>query len=76
LFDARARLVEGPGEEGRFVAFVRLVRDDGSNAARSRRVTIGLAGVAFVADDGARPNVGSDVDENVEMTRIRGFAAG
>ena len=50
--------------------------DDGSDAARSRGVPIGLAGVAFVADDGARPNVGSDVDENVEVTRVGGFAAG
>jgi hypothetical protein len=76
LLDTRAGLVEGAGEEGRLVLFVGLVRNDGSDAARPRRFAIGLAGVAFVADDGARLNVGADVEQNVEMTRVGGFAAG
>ena len=76
MLDARARLIEGACEEGWFVAFVGLVRNDGSDATLPRRLAVGLAGVAFVADDGARPNVGSDVDENVEVTRVGGFAAG
>ena len=48
LLDARAGFVEGAGEEGWLVLFVGLVGDDGSDAARSRGVPIGLAGVAFV----------------------------
>ena len=51
------------------------MRNDGSYAARPSRFAVGFAGVAFVADDGARPNVGSDVEQNVEVTRVGGFAA-
>ena len=50
--------------------------DDGSDAARSRGVPVGLAGVAFVADDGARLNVGSDVEQGFEVTPVGGFATG
>ena len=50
--------------------------DDGSNAACSRGVPVGLAGVAFVADDGAGLNVGPDTEQSFEMTPIEGFAAG
>ena len=50
--------------------------DHGSNAARSGGVPVGLAGVAFVADDGARLNVGPDVEQGFEVTPVEGFAAG
>ena len=53
LFYAGAGLVEGACEEGWLVLFVGLVGDDGSDAARFCGVPIGLAGAAFVADDGA-----------------------
>ena len=76
MFDARAGLVEGAGEEGWPVLFVGLVRDDRSDAARSRGIPVGLAGVAFIADDGARPKVGSDVEQGFEATPVEGFAAG
>ncbi len=56
-------LVEGSGEEGRLVFFVGLVRDDRRDAARPCRLAVGLAGVAFVADGGARLNVGPDVEQ-------------
>ena len=49
--------------------------DDGSDAARSRSVPVGFAGVAFVADDGARLNVRSDVEQGLEVTPVGGFAA-
>ena len=49
--------------------------DDRSDAARPRRFAIGLAGVGLVADDGARLNVGADVEQNVELPRVRGLAA-
>jgi hypothetical protein len=52
------------------------VGDDGSDAARSRGVPIGLAGVAFVADDGAGLNVGPDIEQGFEVTPVEGFAAG
>jgi len=76
LLDAGAGLVEGAGEEGWPFLFVGLVGDDGSDAACSRDVSVGLAGVAFVADDGAGLNVGSDVEQGLEVTPIGGFAAG
>ena len=44
--------------------------DDGSDAARSRAVPIGLAGVAFVADDGAPLNVGPYVEQGFEATPV------
>lgn len=50
--------------------------DDGSDAARSRGVPVGLAGVAFIADDGAWLNVGSDVEQGFEVPPVEGFAAG
>jgi hypothetical protein len=46
-FDARAGFVEAACEEGWFVLFVGPVGNDGSDAARSRGVPIGLAGVAL-----------------------------
>ena len=52
------------------------MRDDWSDAARSCGVPIGLAGVALVADDGARLNVGPDVEQGFEVTPVEGFAAG
>ena len=76
LLDAGAGLVEGACEEGWLVLFVGLVGNDGSDAARSRGVPIGLAGVAFVADDSARANVGSDVEQGFEVTPVGSFAAG
>jgi hypothetical protein len=51
------------------------VGDDRSNAALSSRLAVGFAGVAFVADGGARPNVRPDVDQSFEVTRIGGLAA-
>jgi hypothetical protein len=51
------------------------VRDDGSDAALPRRFAVGFAGVAFVADDGARLNVGANIEQDIEMTRVGGLAA-
>ena len=76
LFYAGAGLVEGACEEAWLVLFVGLVGDDGSDAARSCGVPIGLAGVAFVADDGAGLNVGPDIEQGFEVTPVEGFADG
>lgn len=58
------------------MAFVGFVRNDGRDAAPPGRVPVGLAGVAFVADDGARLNFGSDVEQGFEAPPVEGFAAG
>jgi hypothetical protein len=76
LLDAGAGLVEGACKEGWLVLFVGLVGDHGSDAARSRGGPIGLAGVAFVADDGAGLNVRPDIEQGFEVTSVEGFAAG
>lgn len=76
LLDAGSGLVEGPGEEGRLVLFVDFVRDHGRDATPSRRVSVGFAGVAFVADDGARLDVRADVEQSFEVTPIGRLAAG
>ena len=52
------------------------MRDYWSDAALPCGVPIGLAGVAFVADDSARLNVGPDVEQGFEATPVEGFAAG
>jgi hypothetical protein len=75
LFDARARLVEGACEKGWFVALVGFVGES-QERCRPRRFAISLAGVAFIADDGARLNVGTDIEQDIKMTRVGGFAAG
>ena len=51
------------------------MRNDGSNAARSCGVPVGLAGITFVADDGAGLNVGSDVEQDIEVTPVERFSA-
>ena len=50
--------------------------NDGSDAARPCRLAVGLAGVAFVADDGAGLNVGSDAEQGFEVASVEGFATG
>ncbi len=76
LLDASSCLVEGSREEGRLVFFVGLVGDDRRDAARPCRLAVGLAGVAFVADGGARLDVGSDVEQSFEVTPVGSFSAG
>ena len=50
--------------------------NDRSDAARSRGVPVGLACVAFVADDGAGLNVGSDIEQDFEVAPIERLSAG
>ena len=65
LFDAGAASVEGLGEEVGFVLFVGLGRDDGNDPALSRRLTVGLAVIALVADRCARIDIGTTVLSNI-----------
>ena len=76
MLDARASLVEGAGEESRLAPLVGFVGNDGSDAALPRCVPVGLAGVAFVADNGAGLNVGPEVEQGFEVTPVEGLAAG
>lgn len=52
------------------------MRDDGHDAAFARRLPVGLAGVALVADGGARIDIGPKVEQNGEVRRVRLLAAG
>jgi hypothetical protein len=44
-------------------------------ALAASRLTL-LAGVAFVANDGAGLNVGADIEQGFEVMPVEGFAAG
>lgn len=76
MFNARSGLVECLGEKGRPVLFVGLIRNNGRDPAPARGVAVGLAGVAFIADEGAWRRVRADVEQGVEMARVGGLAAG
>ena len=76
MFDAGASLVECLGEEGRCVLLVGLVRDHRGDTARSRRGAIGLAGIAFVAERGARRDVRPYVEQGLEAGCVRNLATG
>ena len=76
VLDAGAGFVERPGEEGRLVFLIGFVRDHRRDAARPCRRAIGLAGIALVTDGGARRDVGSDVEQGLEMRRVGFLAAG
>ena len=76
MLDAGARSVEEPGEEGGLVLFVGLVGNDRGDAAGARGGAVGLAGIALVADRGARSDVGSNGEQDGEMRRVGLLAAG
>lgn len=76
MFDPRPGLVEGFSEEGRLVLFVVLVGDDRSDAARPGGGPVRLAGIALVGDDRAGFDVRADIEQDIEVAAVRGFAAG
>ncbi len=76
LLDAGAGFIKGAGEEGRLVLFVGLTRDHGRDAALPCRISVGFAGIAFVADDGARLKIRADVEQGSEVTPIGGLTPG
>lgn len=76
LLDAGAALVKRPGEEGRLVLLIGLVRNDRDDAALPRRPAVGFAGVALVADRSARIDVGAEPEQDREVRGITLLAAG
>lgn len=76
MFNARSGLVECPGEKGRPALFIGFIRNNGRDPAPACGVAVCLAGVAFIADDGAWLRVRADVEQGVEMARVGGLAAG
>jgi hypothetical protein len=75
LLDAGASLVESFCEEGGPILFVALVWDDRSDAARSGGGSVGFGGISLVGDDATRLDVRADVEQDIEVTRIRSLAA-
>ena len=47
-----------------------------ADAASARAAAICLGIVSLVGDRSARPDVGADIEENLEIATITGFAAG
>lgn len=52
------------------------MRNDRDDAARARCLPVGLAGVALVADSGARIDIGAEPEQDREIRRIALFASG
>jgi len=52
------------------------MRNGWTNSAFSRRLAIGFRVIALVGDDGARRDVGTDVEQRFEMAAVALFTAG
>lgn len=76
LLDAGARFIEDLREIGRLVLFVGLVRDHRDDAPSPGGRAIGLTGISLISEGGTRDDVRSDVQQGLEMRRVRGLAAG
>jgi len=75
LLDAGSPLVEDPGKEGGLVFGVLSVRNDGTDAAPARCRSVGRRIVPLVTENGARRDVGADVEQNLEIAAVAGLAA-
>jgi hypothetical protein len=76
LLDPRAGAVERSGEVLLGRPGGPLQRDDRCDAPRSREIAVDLAIVALVTDDGARRDVGAEVEEDVKVARVTRLSAG
>jgi hypothetical protein len=76
LLDAGSPLVEDLGKEGGLGFGVVPVRNDGTDAAAARRLSVGPGIVAFVAENSAGRDVGADIEQDLEVAAIAGLAAG
>jgi hypothetical protein len=52
------------------------VRDDRTDAAPACTIAIGFSIVSFISDSSARRDVGSEIEKNLEVAAVTGFAAG
>ena len=75
-YSMRARAFSRERAKRPICRFRRPSADARPDAARPFRLAVRLAGVAFVADGGARLDVGSDVEPGFEVTRVGSFPAG
>ena len=76
LLDAGASGVEELGKEGGLAFGVVPVGDDGADAAAARRLAVGPGVVALVAEHGAGRDVRADVEQELEIAAVAGFAPG
>ena len=76
LLDAGAPFVERAWEEARSVLRVVAARDDWADAAVAGGSAVALRVVAFVGDDRARPDVGTDIQQRLELATVARLAAG
>ncbi len=76
MFDPGTRFVEGFREEGGLVLGVRPVGDHRTNAAFTGGLPVGLGVIALVGDGGAGSDIGSDIEQGLELTAVADLAAG
>lgn len=76
LLDAGACPVERLGEVPLRGSCSALLRDHGSDARPSRKLTVGVAVIALVADDRARRDIRTEIEKDREMAGIARLAAG
>ncbi len=70
LLDAGAGAVERPRKESRAVLGVCLRWDHRADAAGSGGLAVGFAVVALVANDGARRDIGPEIEQDRELTAV------
>lgn len=76
LLDSGTASIEGLGEEHGLVLRVLPEGDDRRDAACSSRLTVGLCVIALVGDGGARRDIGTDVEQRLEVAAVARLAAG
>ena len=76
LFDASAASVEDLGEEFGLDGGIVAVRDGGADAAATRRPSVGLGVVPFVAEHRSRGDVRADIEQEFKIAAVAGLATG
>ena len=76
LLDTGAGAVQRLGEETGRGPGIRAVRDDRADAAPGGGLAVGPGIVALVGNDSARPDVGADVEQGLELRAVAGLPAG
>ena len=76
LLNPATGFVEDPGEESGSALGRRAVRNDRADAALACCLPVGLGIIPFVSQDGARGDVRTDVEQDLELTAVTGLAPG